>query len=84
MLEIPSICQAFPTGDSPYQQNPDDKDYLLLANTTEEWIEQIEKLINNKDFRRELGRKAHEYVAEAYSIENNAHKWVDAYKSILK
>jgi hypothetical protein len=52
MLEIPSICQAFDTGDSPYQQNPADKDYLLLANKYDEWIEQIEKLINDKEYRR--------------------------------
>jgi glycosyltransferase involved in cell wall biosynthesis len=83
MFEIPSICQAFPTGDSPYQQNPKDTEYLLLADTTEEWIEQIEKLINNKDLRREMGRKAKEYVEEEYNIEKHAHKWEDAYKKLL-
>jgi len=84
MLEIPSICQAFTTGDSPYQQNPKDKDYLLLANTTEEWIEQIEKLITNKELRREIGKKAHDYVLENYDIHKNAYKWKDAYKTLYK
>lgn len=82
MLEIPSICQAFDTGDSPYQQNPADKDYLLLANKYDEWIEQIEKLINDKEYRRELGRKAKEYVEENYSIEKHAEKWKEAYKKL--
>lgn len=82
MLEIPSICQSFPTGDSPYQQNPADKDYLLLAGETPEWIEQMEKLINNKELRRELGKKARKYVEDNYSIEKNAHRWADAYKTI--
>lgn len=82
MLEIPSICQSFPTGDSPYQQNPADKDYLLLAGETSEWIEQMEKLINNKEMRRELGKKARAYVEENYNIETKAHLWADAYKQI--
>lgn len=82
MLEIPTIAQAFPTGDSPYQQDPEDKDYLLLANTQEEWIEQIEKLIADKELRRELGKKARKYVENKYSIENNAHKWKEAYNTI--
>lgn len=82
MLEIPTIAQSFPTGDSPYEQNPEDKNYLLLAGNQEEWIVQIEKLINDKELRREMGRKAKEYVEENYSIEKNAYKWRDAYKTI--
>jgi glycosyltransferase involved in cell wall biosynthesis len=82
MLEIPTIGQSFSTSDSPYEQNPTDKDYLLLAADTANWIEQIEKLINDKELRREIGRKAKEYVENTYSIESNAHLWVEAYKLI--
>ena len=81
MLCIPTIGQAFSTGDSPYQGEEDQK-YLLLANTYEEWISQIEKLINDKELRQEMGRKAKEYVENTYSIEKLAHLWEDAYKSI--
>ena len=84
MLSIPSICQSFPTGDSPYEQNPEDKNYLLLATDTASWIAQIESLITDKEKRRELGRKAHEYVEANYSIEKNAYKWADAYQSLFK
>lgn len=84
MLEIPTIAQAFNDGDSPYQQNPEDKKYLLLANTHEEWIEQIEKLINDKELRKYLGKKAREYVENNYSIEKNAFKWKEAYKTICQ
>jgi glycosyltransferase involved in cell wall biosynthesis len=83
MLEIPTIGQAFSTGDSPYQGTEDQK-YLLLANTTEEWIAQIEKLIKDKELRQEMGRKAKEYVEENYAIEKHAHKWADAYQSLFK
>lgn len=83
MLEIPTIAQSFPTHDSPYEQNPTDKDYLLLANTYDEWIAQIEKLINDKELRREMGRKARKYVEENYSIEKHAHLWKEAYESLF-
>ena len=83
MLEIPTIGQSFPTGDSPYEINSADKDYLLLATDTASWIAQIETLITNKELRRELGKKAHNYVAENYSIEKHAHRWADAYKSLF-
>lgn len=84
MLEIPTIAQSFSTHDSPYEQNPKDAEHLLLATDTESWIFQIEQLINNKELRRELGKKAHEYVEREYNIETKAHLWNDAYKSILK
>jgi glycosyltransferase involved in cell wall biosynthesis len=83
MLSIPSICQSFSTGDSPYEQNPADKDYLLLATDTESWIAQMETLITNKELRRELGKKAHDYVLANYNIEDHAHEWVDAYQKLL-
>lgn len=83
MLEIPTIGQSFPTKDSPYEVNPKDAEHLLLANTTEEWIEQIEKLINNKELRLEIGKKAHDYVVENYSIEKLAHLWKSAYETLF-
>lgn len=83
MLEIPTIAQSFPTGDSPYQQNPEDQKYLLLAGTFDEWISQIEKLIEDKDLRREMGRKAREYVEENYNIERHAHRWKEAYQKLF-
>jgi len=83
MLEIPSICQSFPTGDSPYQQNPKDAEYLLLADTYDEWVSQIEVLINDKELRLSLGKSAHEYVEREYNIETKAHLWREAYETLL-
>lgn len=82
MLETPVIGQAFSTGDSPYQGVEDQK-YLLLANTYDEWITQIEKLINDKELRLEMGKKAHDYVVENYSIEKLGHLWLDAYSKLF-
>jgi glycosyltransferase involved in cell wall biosynthesis len=81
MLEIPVVAQGFEDGKSPYQGK--DEPYMLIAKNQDEWIKQIDKLIENKELRREMGRKAREYVETEYSIENNAHKWEEAYKTIL-
>jgi len=83
MLEIPTVAQAFSTGDSPYQGIEDQK-YLLLANTFDEWIAQIEKLINDKELRREMGKRAKEYVESNYAIERHASKWYNAYAKLLE
>lgn len=82
MFEIPCICQAFPDGKSPYQANPKDRDYLILATDTADWIEKIEDLIVHKEKRRELGRKAKAYVIENYNINDKAQLWEKAYDSI--
>lgn len=84
MLEIPTIAQSFPTGDSPYEVDKEDAKYLLLATDTESWIAQIEKLIADKDLRLEMGKKAKEYVENKYSIENNAHLWKETYQTLIK
>lgn len=84
MLEIPVIGQSFPDGQSPYEVNPEDAKHLLLATDTASWIEQIEKLIKDKELRREMGKKAKEYVEREYAIEHKAHLWKEAYESLFK
>ena len=79
MCQIPVIAQSFPDGKSPYEANPKDKDYLLLANSEDEWREQIEKLMD-KQTRRELGEKAYEYVTKDYNIKDKAHLWKEVYQ----
>lgn len=83
MFEIPCIAQGFADGMSPYQVNPEDAKHMVIVNDNTQWIPEIEKLIADKDLRREMGRKAKEYVVKNYNIDDNAHKWVDAYKTIL-
>ncbi len=84
MLEIPTIAQSFPTKDSPYEQNPEDQKHLLLATDLNSWIEQIEKLVTNKEYRIELGKDAHRYVLENYNINDKAYLWKEAYEKLLK
>lgn len=82
MLEIPVIAQSFPDGKSPYEVNPEDTKHLVLATDTEDWINKIEMLIKDPEYREKLGVEARQYVEENYNIESHAHKWEEAYASI--
>jgi hypothetical protein len=84
MLEIPTIAQSFPTKDSPYEYDPEDAKHLLLAETQDQWVDQIEWLIRDKDKRRAMGAEAKVYVEAKYDINSpeNSNKWVEAYSLI--
>lgn len=84
MFEIPVIAQSFPDGQSPYERDEEDREHMLLAKDTQEFISHINTLANDKELRQSMGKKAREYVTEKYSIENNAHKWEQAYQSMFK
>jgi len=83
ILEIPCVCQSFRTGDSPYQVNTEDSEYCILADGFDEFITAIDKLIEDKNYRRELGAKAHEYVENNYDINSHGYKWKDTYHQLL-
>lgn len=82
MFEIPIIAQGFDDGKSPYQVNPKDAEHMVIVTDNSKWIEEIEKLIENKELRREMGRKAREYVEKNYDINDHAHLWEEAYEGI--
>lgn len=82
MFEIPCIAQGFTTGDSPYQQNPEDAKHMRIVTDNKDWIPTIEEFISNKELRLSMGKKAHEYVLENYDIEKKAHLWAEAYENL--
>jgi glycosyltransferase involved in cell wall biosynthesis len=82
MFEIPCIAQGFPDGKSPYQVNPEDSKHMVIVNDNKDWIPEVEKMINDKEGRRAMGKKAREYVLENYDIEKKAHLWKEAYAKL--
>lgn len=84
MFEIPFLGQGFADGKSPYQTNPEDGKYMTIIMDNKDWIPEMEKLITNKELRREMGRKAKEYVSSEYNIEKHAHKWEEAYEKLMQ
>ncbi len=80
MLEIPVIAQGFTTGDSPYQQNPKDTEYMRIVTDKKDWLPYIETYINDKNGRQASGKRAKDYVVENYSIEKHINQWQEAYE----
>ena len=83
MVECAVIAQTFTTKDSPYDFDLDGENGLL-AGSEEEWREQTELLISNKELRREIGRKAKEYVLANYHIKDHVDKWASLFNQLTK
>ena len=81
MCEVPVVAQGFADGLSPYQGEEDSK-HMEIVFTEQDWIDKTMDLIENKDKRIQIGKKAREYVINNYNIANNAHKWADVYSKI--
>jgi len=79
MCEIPVIAQTFGDDLSPYDNN----DYLITANTPEEWEIAVLGLMVDVEWRKEIGKKARVHVIENYNIEDKAHLWKEAYKKLV-
>ncbi len=84
MLEIPCVVQGFTDGLSPYQVNPDDRNYCDIVVDNNDWMKYLEPLIQSKELREEKGKKAYKYVVENYSIENKINLWETQYKKLLE
>jgi glycosyltransferase involved in cell wall biosynthesis len=82
MFEIPVIAQGFPDGRSPYEVDKEDAKHMIIVKDNKDWIPEIEELAHDETKRKRMGKAARKYVEEKYSIENNAHLWVEAYESI--
>ena len=67
-LEIPVIASSFPDKDSPYDKDLNGENGFLAKDEAEFRL-YTEKLINDKELRRKVGKNAREYVYENYNIE---------------
>ncbi len=85
MFEIPVIAQGFEDGLSPYQVDKEDAEHMIIAYTVEEFEAAIRDLASNKEKRREMGRKAREYVENKYDInkKDNYELWQKAYQKLF-
>jgi hypothetical protein len=69
---------------SPYKEViSNDKDGILVDNTTEAWEEALERLILDRKKRKSLADKAYENVRNNHSADKYAYMWRDAYERVL-
>ena len=55
----------------------------LIAHTTEDWVEHLSKLIEDRSFARKLGVSAQEKVRKDWDLDDHWTKWIDTYQEIL-
>jgi len=56
---------------------------LLVGEGPEQWYRAISLLIENNHLRRFIASTARNEVLSRYSLATNAHKWLDAYRSVI-
>jgi glycosyltransferase involved in cell wall biosynthesis len=70
---------------SPYLYGPvvEDGVTALVADTTDEWEDCLARLIEDADLRRRVARVARRAVVRKHSLQNNLHRWLDAYSAAV-
>lgn len=55
----------------------------VLIRDNSKWMEEIDRLIKDKELRRSMGKKAREYVIKNYNINDHYEEWENAYAKIV-
>jgi glycosyltransferase involved in cell wall biosynthesis len=74
MLEIPCITDDWQ--DNPYTK---DSDYLV---TTHNWKKDLEDLIQDKELRKAIAKRAKKYVLKNYNIKDKKDLWTSVYETL--
>lgn len=82
MLEIPVIASKFKDG--PYNDDIDGTNGLLVENNIDKWRKAVYSLINNKELREQIGKKAKEYTLKHFHIKDHYKKWDIAFNNLFK
>lgn len=65
-----------------YEDYIDDGRTGLIARSKNDWEQMLSKLISEKDYRKELGRNAKNYVMQNRMLMQHAHKRLDWYRHL--
>ncbi len=77
MLEIPCVTDNWK--DNPYTK---DIEYMVGVNGLDEWRTAVNDLIQDKECRKMIAKRAKSYVLKNYNIKDKAILWENAYKTI--
>lgn len=79
MCEIPVIAQSFEN--APYEHITNEVDGILVKDD-KDWEKAIYSLVNDKQKRRAMGVKAHQYTLNNFNIVDHYKKWEQAYEKL--
>ncbi len=75
-----AACVVSPTL---YGREVTDGDNALVAETAEQWVAQLSRLIEDAEFRRTIQRNARRTVMTEHSLEQNWWRWPSAWATML-
>jgi processive 1,2-diacylglycerol beta-glucosyltransferase len=78
-LAIPGVFSRGPSYDNSVFHG---KTGLLSRNETDEWVQNLEQLIESRKLREEIGIQAQEYLFSKRILKKNIFKWKDALEKI--
>lgn len=71
-----------PTVASDIRQYQEMEGCLLAPPTSQDWYEQLKKLIDSKELRKEVGEKSYEYVKKYHTIQSHIKEYEDYFTNI--
>ena len=85
LLGVPTVASNVYAYAEPIQGTAtiDDGETGLLAKD-DEWEEKLALLIEDEKLRKYMGRDARKYVVDNWTYTRHAHKWEDAFKSVIE
>lgn len=79
-LKVPTLAQA----SGPYKDEIVDGENGLLFSTPQEFVEKLECLVKDEDYRKKLGERAYDWVREYRDAEKNVVGLHEFYSGLLK
>jgi len=76
--KIPGVYSVTP----PYSTSIHNGVNGFTAQTTDEWVEKISKLVENSELRTSMGEKAYQHVKDCYDMKKLVHLWPQAWQSL--
>lgn len=76
MYKIPTLASNF----GPYKRVIQDGVTGLLAETTDEWVDKLSRLVDDAALRQQIGQAAYEEVKSNWQWANHAHKWAEVFE----
>ncbi len=84
MVEIPVIASSFSDNNSPYDNDLNGKNGILVKDDKKSWENAISDLIEHKEKRLAIGKEAKKYVINKYNILDHYKEWEEVYRRLLK
>ena len=85
-FNVPSVCSDIDNGPYSYPKGVTEHgvDGMLTKNTTEDWVKNIQYLVDNPSERVEMGKKYRQKVEQLYNIKEGWVEWRNLFTDVAE